>query len=373
MTTARELPEAQGGSGWRFRFAGFDVSVPWNALLGIAVIALLWYPEFSGSATLVGQWVLAAVFAILLMVSILIHELAHAFAAQAFRYPVAGITLWAMGGFTTYRTTTRHGPLREAVIALAGPLATLAIAWIARIAAGAVGPGIAGDVLVALASANFLVGLFNLLPGSPLDGGSVVKAIVWGISGSPVTGQVVAAWVGRLLAIVILLSPFALALQIGQPPSLMLIIVAVVLAMLLWAGASASLRAARAARQLSTVAADDMARDVVPVTADTTVAQVLTLVRPDAHIVVVDPAGRPLGVVAEAAATAVPTADRDRVTAGSVAVTVSGAVPSVSAGATAQEVVDACQQTGSRFVFVTEPEGPPRIIDTDAAFVTEGP
>lgn len=373
MTTARDLPEVQSGSGWQFRFAGFAVSVPWNALLGIAVIALLWYPEFSGSTTAVGQWALAALFAVLLMVSILIHELAHAFAARAFRYPVAGITLWAMGGFTTYRTTTRHGPLREAAIALAGPLATLVIAWIARTAAVAVGPGIAGDVLVALASANFLVGLFNLLPGSPLDGGSVVKAIVWGITGSPVTGQVVAAWVGRLLAIVIVVSPFALALQVGQPPSLMLIIVGVVLAMLLWTGATASLRGARAARLLGRVAADEMARDIIPVTAATTVAQVLSVIRPDAHVVVVGTDGRPLGVVSEAAAAAVPQADRTRVTAHAVAVNISDGAPSLPASASAQQVVDACQETGSRFVFVTGVDGPPRIIDTDAAFVTEGP
>ncbi len=373
MTTARELGGAEHGSGWNFRLAGFDVSVPWNALIGVVVIALLWYPEFAGSVSRVGQWALAAVFAVLLMVSILIHELAHGYAARAFRYPVSGITLWAMGGFTSYRTTTRHGPLREALIALAGPVATLAIAYVAWLGSQVVSDGTAHDVLAALASANFLVGFFNLLPGSPLDGGSVVKAIVWGITGSATTGQVVAAWVGRALAVVIVVSPFALAWQVGGTPSLVLIVVAVLLAALLWGGATASLRSAKAAHSLSAVTAGDLGFDVVPVPVGTTVNQALAHSRPDASLVVVDAAGKPVAVVSEAAAHAVPVQERDRVTVATVAASLATDAPVLTSSAPATDVVAACQDSGSRFVFVTEPGAPTRIIDTDAAFLTEGP
>ena len=373
MTTARELGDAGHGSGWQFRLFGFPISVPLNALIGVVVIALLWYPEFSGSTTQVGSWLLAALFAVLLMVSILIHELAHGYAARAFAYPVAGITLWAMGGFTSYRTTTRHGPLREAVIALAGPLATLAIAVISSFLASLAPAGVVRDVLEALARANYLVGFFNLLPGSPLDGGSVVKAIVWGITGSAVTGQVVAGWVGRALAVVVVASPFLLAWRIGAQPSLPLILIGVVLAAFLWAGASSSLKSARAARTLSAVTAGDLGFDVIPVAAGTSVAAALVQRRPDAQLVVVDPAGRPYGVVNTTAAEAVPESERDRVTVVAVATTLAADPPVLSASAPATEVVTVCQDTGSRFVFVTEPGRPTRIIDTDAAFITEGP
>ncbi len=373
VTTARNLADPGHGSGWHFRLFGFEVSVPLNALIGIVVIALLWYPEFAGSTTRIGQWVLAAVFALLLMVSILIHEFAHAYAARAFSYPVSGITLWAMGGFTSYRTTTKHGPLREGIIALAGPAATLAIAVAAWFLAGVMPAGVAFDLVSAVASANFLVGFFNLLPGSPLDGGAVVKAIVWGITGSAITGQVVAGWVGRGLAIVVLLSPFVLAWQVGGTPSLVLIVVAVLLATLLWTGASSGLKAAQASRTLDAITAGDLAYDVVPIAPGTTVAVALPQIRPDAHLVVVDPAGRPYAVVNEAAARAVPDAEQGRVTVVAVSASLAADAPVLPASAPATAVVTACQDTGSRFVFVAEPGSPTRIIDTDAAFVTEGP
>lgn len=372
MTTAREIGDTSHGSGWQFRLFGFPVTIPVNALIGIAVIALLWYPEFAGSTSQLGGWLLAGLFAVLLMASILVHELAHAYAARAFGYPVAGITLWAMGGFTSYRTTTRHGPLKEAVIALAGPLATLAIAVVASALATFAPPGVTRDVLEAVARANYLVGFFNLLPGSPLDGGSIVKAVVWGITGSAVTGQVVAAWVGRALAVLVAASPFLLAWRIGAQPSLPLIVVAVVLAVFLWVGASSSLKSAHAARTLSAVSAGDLAFDVIPVAAGTTVATALQQRRPDAQLVVVDPTGRPYGVVNLAAAQAVPESEADRVTVVAVAATVPANAPVLPSSAPATEVVSACQETGSRFVFVTD-AGTTRIIDTDAAFITEGP
>ncbi|MFN8126937.1 MAG: site-2 protease family protein [Candidatus Nanopelagicales bacterium] len=370
MTTARELASAT--SGWQFRLWGFDVSVPWNALLGIGVIAVLWYPEFAARTTGPASIALAALFAGLLMVSILFHELAHAFAARMFSYPVSGITLWAMGGYTTYRPAARHGPLREAAIAVAGPAATLSIAAVAYAGEQVAPPGLLRVMLAALASANLLVGLFNLLPGAPLDGGSVVKAVVWGITGRAETGQVVAAWVGRVLAVLIVVSPFWLAWRTGYPPSLSLILVAVVLAAVLWTGAGHSLRAARATTALSAIGADDLAFRAVPVRVTASVAEVLPLFTDDTMVVVVTDDGRPVGVVSEAAARAVPAAEVTRVPVTAVAATVSPDAPSVPETATALDVVEACQDSGSRFVFVIGEQGT-GIIDTDTAFVTEGP
>ena len=111
-------PASEGASGWRFKLGGFHVSVPWNALIGVGFIAVLWFPEFGESATAIGQIGLAVAFGVLLMLSVLLHELAHAVAARWFGYDVTGITLWAMGGFTVFRTSKQHTPWREAVIAV---------------------------------------------------------------------------------------------------------------------------------------------------------------------------------------------------------------------------------------------------------------
>jgi Zn-dependent protease len=353
---------------------GFEIIVPANALIGVGVIALLWYPEFSGIRTQVGQVALAAVFALLLMASILFHELAHAFVAQRFGYPVTGITLWAMGGFTTYHPTKKHGPGQESLIALAGPVATLAIAGVAYAASGSVPPGTISAVLAALAWANGLVGFFNLLPGSPLDGGAVVKSLVWALTGSQRKGMVVSGWVGRALAILIVVSPFLLALRYGGQPSLVLIVVAVTLAWLLWNGASATLSAAESGHELAALSAQQLARPIEFIGPGSTVADAIGQVRPDALLMVTDQDGTPTGVVMSAAARAVPDAERGRVSAMAVSARLEQ-LPVVPADSSALDVLRACQQLSARFVFLADPGGgrPRAAIDTDAAFVTEGP
>jgi len=362
---------ANTSSGWRFKLLGFDVSVPWNALIGVAIIGVLWYPEFAESTSALGQWALAAIFALLLMASILFHEFAHGLVARAFGYPVTGITLWAMGGFTTYSPTKKHGPAREALIAVAGPVATLAIALVAFIAARSAPPGTVHSVLAALAWANALVGFFNLLPGSPLDGGALVKSLVWGITKSEQKGQVAAGWVGRGLAVSLVLSPFLLAWSYGGQPSLILIVVAVMLGWLLWTGASASLRAAKSGASLRSLPALGLAKPLRFVTESATVAQVMPLLVNDQHVAVTDSLGEPIGVVTHSAAAAVPAEQRERVLALVVCARV-GAAPTIAADSSAFDVLRTAQETSSRFVFLTAPGGRV-LIDTDEVFVMDGP
>lgn len=369
MSIARDAAAPQA-SGLRFRLLGFAVSVPWNALIAIAVIALLWYPEFLGVGSRAVQLVTAALFAVLLMGSILLHELAHGLAARAFRYPVVGITLWAMGGFTTYRTTKRHGPAREAAIALAGPITTLAVALGAYAVAGLAPSEQVSALFQALGSANLLIGIFNLLPGSPLDGGAVVKSAVWAVTGSQESGQVVAGWVGRGLAVVVLALPLLVAWRSGGQPSLIGLVVGVMLAALLWTGATGSLRAAQAARSLAGISAARISQvvDVIPATAS--VASAVALARPGVGLVAMDEQGRPVGVVSPEAARAVPPEQAADLPVLTVSASVAEELPVVSADATAREVLDECQRTGSRFVLVAGT--PLRLVDTDSAFVTEG-
>ena len=139
---------------------------------------------------------MAVIGAALFFGSILVHELAHALEAQRRGVTVAGITLFIFGGATTIDEDSRT-PREEAWIALAGPVTSLLI--------GAVLLGIdlfvaqpqLGALLGWLGFINVLLGLFNLIPGFPMDGGRVLRAILWRIRGDRLVATRSAALVGR--------------------------------------------------------------------------------------------------------------------------------------------------------------------------------
>ncbi|MBX7557511.1 site-2 protease family protein, partial [Streptomyces sp. tea 10] len=146
---------------------------------------------------------LALGFAVGLALSVLVHELAHALAGRAAGWPVTRIVLTLMGGHTAFGSV-RTTPLPTALVSLAGPLSNVVLAALGTgvlfvTADSPAGPGWALVQLLILA--NWILGLFNLLPGLPLDGGRVVEAIVWALTRSEAKGTTVAAWCGRGIAI----------------------------------------------------------------------------------------------------------------------------------------------------------------------------
>lgn len=155
------------------------------------------HPGWSSGA----YWALAAITSGLFFSSVVIHELAHSLVSRAFGTPVHDITLFIFGGAAHIGEEPRR-PREELLMALAGPGASLGLAglfyvlwWLSL--------GIAGP-LHALASwlawINLMLALFNLIPGFPLDGGRVLHAIVWGLTGDSRRATVIAAGVGRLIA-----------------------------------------------------------------------------------------------------------------------------------------------------------------------------
>ena len=110
---------------------------------------------------------------------ILLHESAHAIAARAFGLPVMGITLVFWGGATETRANAK-GPLAEFVVSAVGPLTTLVLAGVFALAATMIGPGLMRQMVGELAGLNLLIGVINLLPGFPLDGGRMLQAATWG-------------------------------------------------------------------------------------------------------------------------------------------------------------------------------------------------
>ena len=152
------------------------------------------------------QWAVALVTVGLFFLSVLAHELSHSLVALSRGIPVAGITLFIFGG-VSHLTREPGRPMEEFLISVVGPLTSIALA----VAAGAVFYWVSpGDwfwpgryaspvemVAFLLAWGNLTVGLFNLIPGFPLDGGRVLRALVWAGSGSHVTGTRVAARCGQ--------------------------------------------------------------------------------------------------------------------------------------------------------------------------------
>ena len=106
--------------------------MPWSAAFGIGLVAFLWLDTFQRyAATDVEGYLLAGVFAVLFYVSILAHELAHAWVARASGNPVHGITLWGLGGYTSFERR-RSTPWREGLIAAAGPALTIGLGLLLR-------------------------------------------------------------------------------------------------------------------------------------------------------------------------------------------------------------------------------------------------
>lgn len=152
-------------------------------------------------------WTVGALGAIGFLGSLLVHELAHCVIARRNGVGVEGITLWMLGGYAQF-SSEPETPGAELRISGAGPAASLLLTALAAGAAfglDAVGaPAIYVAVLAWLAVLNGLLGVFNLLPGAPLDGGRMLAAILWKIRGSRAAGRVGAALVGRVLSVVLM-------------------------------------------------------------------------------------------------------------------------------------------------------------------------
>jgi len=162
-------------------------------------------------------WLAGIVTSLLFFVSVLLHELAHSLVAMAKGIPVRSITLFIFGGVAQISREANR-PSTEFLVAAAGPLASGGIAlgfailwWASR---GRY------EILAALSEwlldINLLLALFNLIPGFPLDGGRILRSIVWGVSRDFNKATRVAAALGRIIAYLFIASGLAYALWWGN-------------------------------------------------------------------------------------------------------------------------------------------------------------
>lgn len=308
----------------RFRLGRIPVHMPWSSFVGILVIAFFWLDSFSLDGASSTQTVLlAAVFAVLLYVSILGHELAHAWVAGAVGYPVTGITLWMLGGYTSYEKA-KNSAGREALIAASGPVSSILIGVACNVAASTslVTDPRAHVLLVALGRSNILLGIFNALPGLPLDGGAVLKSFFWAVLRDERRATVITAWSGRVVAVLIFLVPQYIRWRQGGAPDVGSILIGLLVSSYLYSGATASLKQAQIAERVPTLSARALARPAVAVVHDTPLAEALRRreVAGVSVMVVVDAEGRPRAVSQEAAVEAVPLERRPWVPVSAVAV-----------------------------------------------------
>jgi Zn-dependent protease len=183
------------------------INVSWFAslLLIVSALSLKVFPSaFPGQGDAL-NWSLGLAAGLLFFLSLILHELGHCVVARHYGIPVSSITLFIFGGVSQI---TREAPRASAefLMAIAGPAVSLVIGGglIALSITNVLKDSPAGQVVAVLGIVNIGLGLFNLLPGFPLDGGRVLRSTIWGISGNMRLATQWAAVLGRGVAFLLI-------------------------------------------------------------------------------------------------------------------------------------------------------------------------
>lgn len=285
------------------RIGGVPVQIGASWLILAAVITFIvgsGAPELGAAAYVVG-----VAYAVSLLISVLVHEGAHAGMARAMGLPVHRVVADLWGGHTAYdaRLST---PGKAAVIAVVGPVANLLLALVAWVASLAVTADVPSRILFGIAFVNLLLAVFNLLPGLPLDGGQLVDALVWKVTGRREKGLIAAGWTGRVVTLGVIAWFVVRPLLMGGSPSFTSIIWMGLIAVFMWQGATAAIRTGQARQMLGRGTVAQVVRPV-PVLRSGDVLE--SSAATGGLAVVVDESGRPTSLVLPEDAATVP---RDR-------------------------------------------------------------
>lgn len=303
---------------------------------------------------------LAVSLAILFLVSLLLHELGHCFTALAMSLKVDAVTLYGFAGFTEIRPEPPT-PFREFLVAVSGPVVNLLLGALAlglRLPFGE--HGVAGTLLYDVGRVNIALGILNLLPGLPLDGGRVTSSAVWGATRSRLKGTQAGAVVGLIIAAAFVIIGLATA---NSGAGLWWL----VLAGFLGSGALQSLRQARVRERVPGLTVRDLVRRTLNVESDSIpLGEALRRAQEIGAlgIVVVDALGRPRSVMVGAAADAVPDTRRPWVPLASVsrAVDDDNTIPADLSG---DELLERLSATPASEYVVVEPAiqgAPPQVL-----------
>lgn len=299
------------------------VSSSWFLVVVVLSVAMSARVEQAQPGLGSGRFAIGAVMAVIVYACVLVHEGAHALVARHFGHSVESITLNIVGGRTVVAGEAET-PSREFWTAVAGPVASLVLGAASLAALAATPDGVLRLLVEALVFANLVLGLLDLIPSPPLDGGRMVRALGWRLGGSRARGSRTAGWAGRGVAVLIMFYPSLREPLFGAPPRLVDYFIAVALALFLWSASSHELESARMRTLLDTVVARDLARSVLTVPGDLPLAEAVRRAAEAGarSIVTVDSRERPQGVVSEAAVEATPGGRRPWVPTSTVARTI---------------------------------------------------
>jgi len=310
------------------------------------------------AATLHGdtRFVVAAAFVVLLYLSVLVHELAHSVVARGYGLPVRRILLYPLGGLSEIEQEPQT-PGREFLMSAAGPALSLALAAAGYGLMRVFPTGISGTLVSQLRWANLVVGVFNLLPGLPLDGGRMLRAAIWKVTGRPGTSTIAAAWAGRAIAVALFVVPFATGMVSGTG-NLVTVVWLAVIAAFMWTGAGQAIKATRFRERLPALQARRLARKAVSVAADTPVAEAIR--RADENqaraVVVVDHEDKPIAILNEGAVMATPPQRRPWIEAGTLARTLEPSLV-LPADLSGMALLDAIRRAPATEYLLVEPSG----------------
>ncbi len=189
---------------WR----GTALEVSAGCLVVVALLTAVVAPRALDASPGLGGWSAAvgAGVGVLVYLSALLHEVGHAVPARRYGHEVPAIGLGLSGGRTTVVGASRT-PGEELVTSAAGPAVSIAIGLVALAASRVVDDPLAVEVLETLVLANLLLGVLDLLPAPPLDGGRVARAVGWRLGGTRARGVRAAVWSGRVVALAVLAYP----------------------------------------------------------------------------------------------------------------------------------------------------------------------
>jgi Zn-dependent protease/CBS domain-containing protein len=302
------------------------------------------------------RYVVAAAFVILLYASVLVHELSHCVVARAFKLTVRRILLYPLGGFSEIEQEPPT-PAKEFAVSVVGPLTSLALAACGFGLDAVLHPGGIPRVLIdQLILANLLVGVFNLLPGLPLDGGRILRAGVWKLTGRPGAATIAAAWAGRALAVLLVTVPFLLGTKLSLTSSYGLWFA--VIAVFMWISAGQAIRAAKVRDRLPSLQARMLARRAIAIPGDVPLAEAIR--RADEAqaraLVVVDHESTPIAIVNEGAVMATPPQRRPWIEVGSLARALEPGIV-LSADLSGMDLIEAVQRSPASEYLLVEPSG----------------
>ncbi len=332
------------------------VSPYWFVIAGVLI--LLYANQLASTLHGSTRFIVAAAFVVLLYASVLIHELSHSLVARGYGLPVRRILLYPLGGFSEIEKEPPT-PGREFLVSAAGPALSLALAAGGYGLMHVVPPDTVGGTLVSqLRWANLIVGIFNLLPGLPLDGGRMLRAVIWKLTGRPSTSTIAAAWAGRVIAVSLFGLVFLTGAMSGTGGGMVTVLWVAMIAAFMWAGAGQAIKATRFRERLPSLQARRLARKAVSVAADTPLAEAIR--RADENqaraVVIVDHEDKPIAIVNETAVMATPPQRRPWMAAGAVARTLEPSLV-LSADLSGMALLDAIRRAPATEYLLVEPSG----------------